>query len=1211
MVPTQTTVRDVAGLPPAPSNLNARRNGHASSRDVSPGRPTHGVGDREVSTSTASLSASQTALDVPEDLAVRVAVRSRPLVTSERLERARECLTYPQKNQVCLGESRVFKFDETFDPSSTQLEVYERLVSPLVTSTFNGYNATVLAYGQTGSGKTYTMGSGSSEVLDDETGIIPRVIADIFKGIEHRKNESKITVRCVFLEVHNEEVRDLLHPDTDSKKIQIRENADGAIVISGIREEKVMNYQNLIRLLDLGCVSRTTGGTNMNTASSRSHAIFTVIIEQTHVTPESIKKHKGTYSCSKFHLVDLAGSERNKRTKATGVRFQESININSGLLALGNVISALSGDDVGRTGVGKSSKKNEKKHVPYRDSKLTRLLQDSLGGNSRTCVVACVSPVDTNFEETLNTLKYAQRARNIKNKPKVNRDPKDAQLAAYNEGRTTNGLKESGDGTQNLFADLTNAHRDSSGVCKFCAGGIQPGISSAVSPDKSDSSATISQLTRQLSELTSELTSAKDDLRRDEKIFTEKMREIKALKKAAKERQKEQSAGNTTSPGGLPPVPFESPSVIGNSPVDNSPSLIRNTPMGTQSEVGVSFDENDAPFATPRGSFVSIRNDIVTPSSQLDNDLQTKYVGYTASEISKIENERIVLKQQAATRARAYQLEKKNLERRLRELSRNIESKEALIVELTKNEQESQAVTQQYEHRLSSLESEKAGKEAEAARLRAELRNFTKMNTSKDGTENDSRNDNSRTAELELEVRKMRAMQESLRRGLREREVQQSTADEKWNDQLGRYRKITEKQNKRIDVLTANEQKVKEALIKKNAELALAKQKIQELAVAAYRDGAVVLGEAGEESREELLSTDDFISVTPSPRVSRMQLVGGSMSNRDRALLYGDKVRSSRMNGVLGARVSAAGASTASLSSQNDRAISQDSTVDLGAIQKLVDFETKTLLRKRLAKEERDVLSLKHNKVLSERDELLNLRNALAVKRELTPHKWTAYDERELRDLDDRADGLDAELEFTLGKIKQLPKDNDSNDSNDSNDMNVSGAVFASMRAEEARVAAVAAMAKAVQISVSEKKLVTKTLSLEAQLADAQRAIEEMESHSRMREMEYDRRVTEIRREHGRREGALMKLTRMSGGSNAMIDDESNFSSNVAWTFVDGDDDDVFGNDAIGTPEDLGTPHLPARPTLPATPQGRGTLAYPGSGATAAGRRDAGEIRIQ
>ena len=253
----------------------------------------------------------------------------------------------------------------------------------------------------------------------------PRVVNDVFAEA-HRQAESgasETSVRCAFLEVHNEEVRDLLHPDTSPKRITIRERADGAIVAAGAREVATRSADETLRLLELGCVARTTGGTKMNAQSSRSHAIFTIIIEQTHLTQEARRRHKGRYASAKFHLVDLAGSERNKKTRATGSRFQESININSGLLALGNVIAALSGDDTNRVGVGKSQTNGLKTHVPYRDSKLTRLLQDSLGGNSRTCVVACVSPVDTNFEETLNTLKYAQRARNIKNAVKVNRDP--------------------------------------------------------------------------------------------------------------------------------------------------------------------------------------------------------------------------------------------------------------------------------------------------------------------------------------------------------------------------------------------------------------------------------------------------------------------------------------------------------------------------------------------------------------------------------------------------------------------------------------------------------------------------------------------------------------------------------------------------------------------------------------------------------------------
>ena len=245
-------------------------------------------------------------------------------------------------------------------------------------------------------------------------------------------------MRCAFLEVHNEEVRDLLHPDVTTKKISVRERADGAIVVSGIRECEARTSSEMVRLLENGAVSRTTGGTKMNEQSSRSHAIFTVILEQRHLTREARRRHRGAFSSAKFHLVDLAGSERNKRTGASGRRFKESININSGLLALGNVINAIADDQERR----KQDLGPRHLHVPYRDSKLTRLLQDSLGGNSRTCMIACISPADANLEETLNTLKYAARARNIRNKPVVNRDVQ--QLAAVVDPSTGGGRLRSG-----------------------------------------------------------------------------------------------------------------------------------------------------------------------------------------------------------------------------------------------------------------------------------------------------------------------------------------------------------------------------------------------------------------------------------------------------------------------------------------------------------------------------------------------------------------------------------------------------------------------------------------------------------------------------------------------------------------------------------------------------------------------------------------------
>jgi len=265
---------------------------------------------------------------------------------------------------------------------------------------------------------------------EGDLGIIPRVIKLIFEEIERRKHKAEFIVKCTFLEIYNEELHDLLEPAGNSvidrfmqkKDITIREEKSGNISVYGLREETVSNYDELAACLDRGSNFRSTASTLMNNCSSRSHAIFTISIEQ-HVIEDLYKPDKqaqtseGEFMVAKFHFVDLAGSERAKRTGATGATLKEGISINKGLLALGNVISALT----------EETKKGQ--HVPYRDSKLTRILQDSLGGNSRTSMIACVSPAEVNFEETLNTLKYASRARNIKNKPVVNRDP-NSQLIA-------------------------------------------------------------------------------------------------------------------------------------------------------------------------------------------------------------------------------------------------------------------------------------------------------------------------------------------------------------------------------------------------------------------------------------------------------------------------------------------------------------------------------------------------------------------------------------------------------------------------------------------------------------------------------------------------------------------------------------------------------------------------------------------------------------
>uniref|UniRef100_A0A8D2CE30 Kinesin motor domain-containing protein n=1 Tax=Sus scrofa TaxID=9823 RepID=A0A8D2CE30_PIG len=380
------------------------------------------------------------------DCCVKVAVRIRPQLSKEKIEGCHICTSVtPGEPQVLLGKDKAFTYDFVFDLDTWQERVYSTCVSKLVEGCFEGYNATVLAYGQTGAGKTYTMGTGfDMATSEEEQGIIPRAIAHLFGGIAERKRRAQeqgvagpeFKVSAQFLELYNEEILDLFDsardPDARHRRsnIKIHEDANGGIYTTGVTARLISSQEELIQCLKQGALSRTTASTQMNVQSSRSHAIFTIHVCQMRLCarPDLVNESglpEGTASAgeyetltAKFHFVDLAGSERLKRTGATGERAKEGISINCGLLALGNVISAL----------GDQSKKVV--HVPYRDSKLTRLLQDSLGGNSQTIMIACVSPSDRDFMETLNTLKYANRARNIKNKVVVNQDKTSQQISA-------------------------------------------------------------------------------------------------------------------------------------------------------------------------------------------------------------------------------------------------------------------------------------------------------------------------------------------------------------------------------------------------------------------------------------------------------------------------------------------------------------------------------------------------------------------------------------------------------------------------------------------------------------------------------------------------------------------------------------------------------------------------------------------------------------
>ncbi|XP_031214448.1 kinesin-like protein KIF27 isoform X5 [Mastomys coucha] len=350
-----------------------------------------------------------------EEIPVKVAVRIRPLLCKEVLHNHQVCVRdIPNTQQIIIGRDRVFTFDFVFGKDSTQDEVYNTCIKPLVLSLIEGYNATVFAYGQTGSGKTYTIGGGHvASVVEGQKGIIPRAIQEIFQSIsENPSIDFKIKVS--YIEVYKEDLRDLLELETSMKDLHIREDEKGNTVIVGAKECQVESVEDVMSLLQVGNSARHTGTTQLNEHSSRSHAIFTINvcqIEKNTEAAEAREWYSHRHIVSKFHFVDLAGSERVTKTGNTGERFKESIQINSGLLALGNVISAL-GDP-----------RRKSSHIPYRDAKITRLLKDSLGGSAKTVMITCVSPSSSDFDESLNSLKYANRARNIRNKPTLNVSP--------------------------------------------------------------------------------------------------------------------------------------------------------------------------------------------------------------------------------------------------------------------------------------------------------------------------------------------------------------------------------------------------------------------------------------------------------------------------------------------------------------------------------------------------------------------------------------------------------------------------------------------------------------------------------------------------------------------------------------------------------------------------------------------------------------------
>ncbi|XP_020488182.2 kinesin-like protein KIF18A [Labrus bergylta] len=362
---------------------------------------------------------------------VKVVVRVRPTSECEKRENCRNVVQVvdnhmlifdpKEEDMSCFGAQRVrnrnlnkrankdlkFVFDHVFNEDSTQLDIFENTTNVVLDGVMNGFNCTVLAYGATGAGKTHTM-LGSP----NDPGVMYRTMKELFKRMDDAKEEKEFAVAFSYLEVYNEQIRDLL---ANAGPLAVREDGSKGVVVQGLSLHQPKSAEHILEALDSGNRNRTQHPTDMNATSSRSHAVFQIYLRQQDKTA-SLNPN----ACvAKMSLIDLAGSERASATNTKGARLREGANINRSLLALGNVINAL------------ADPKSKKTHIPYRDSKLTRLLKDSLGGNCRTVMIANVSPSSKSYDDTCNTLKYANRAKEIKSSLKSNVVSLDSHIGQY------------------------------------------------------------------------------------------------------------------------------------------------------------------------------------------------------------------------------------------------------------------------------------------------------------------------------------------------------------------------------------------------------------------------------------------------------------------------------------------------------------------------------------------------------------------------------------------------------------------------------------------------------------------------------------------------------------------------------------------------------------------------------------------------------------
>uniref|UniRef100_A0A665SZB4 Kinesin motor domain-containing protein n=1 Tax=Echeneis naucrates TaxID=173247 RepID=A0A665SZB4_ECHNA len=1042
--------------------------------------------------------------------AVQVAVRIRPLLPKELLHCHESCITAdPELCRVTLGHDRHFLCDFLFEESCCQEEVYSSSVQPLIDAFFQGFNATVFAYGQTGSGKTYTIGEANiCSFRDEEQGIIPRAVADVFKLLDEN-DLTDFSVRVSYLEVYKEEFKDLLEVETASKDIHIREDK-GNIVLCGVKECEVEGLDEVLSLLESGNTARHTGATQMNPNSSRSHTIFTLYMDQRRGSSRLYGNNTSSgpqMLSSKFHFVDLAGSERILRTGNTGERLKESIQINSGLLALGNVIGAL-GDP-----------KRKGSHIPYRDSKITRILKDSLGGNSKTIMIACISPSSSDFDESLNTLNYATRARNIQNRATVN---------CKREPDRVEGLEQQ---IKALRRALEHRQRSETRIISHADPNRRPRLGDGDISRLQAQSAHYRTCTdtayRLLRELQSEGSlTAEQSLRVKEWLCS----------------VEEERSGLTTASG--------PDSGIENSSTEDSVALRRGRGCrGTlQSQIQRLERENTDFLAALEDAMEQYKqqSDKLQEQQDLIAELQCQLatsglmglglnlrsrphtapmgsLQHTNSSSGETSVRESLKGFEAVSEWGLLQAQQK-----IRELSVTIRMKEELIKELVKTGKDAQALNKQYSHKITALESEAVQARQELQEAQRQLQDLERQEREISATDktraqecrrkiaaaqskvqvlSQRQRDTARLAnlpaqserrvlELERSVQSMRHQQEQLQRRLRQ------------ESQLKR-RLETEMQRRT--------HRVKELEIKNEQQQKILRIKTEEIAAFQRQrrsgsNGSVISLEEQQKIEEQKRWLDEEMERVLEQRKG-LEDLEGELTKREEILAKKEALLQER-----------SGLETKRL--RSSQALSKDLVTLTGRIESLERelSERNGLLRSGSAQDSQQIRQEISN-LRQEKDSLLKQRAELDDKLR-QGNLLSAEEERTLFQLDEAIEALDAAIEYKNEAITQRQRQLRASASMLSQwEMNLM-AKLSYLSASETRSLLCKYFDKVVSLREEERKLQLALAELEMQLDEQQKLVHWLENALDRTQLDTDRRLTQQQKEHERSVQLLLQQCR-------------------------------------------------------------------------------------